>query len=330
MDTVPLYAEIDRLLDLTKRKEGSVLLSRMLAEDGAHFSGLSIVEVEWLRGHIYAAIAESSAPIECLVPAREDLRTSSSPYVLAGIARVLRSACVGPAWLEDIEAAKSRIQYADLYPEFRFDSLPRSCCAERTCFQELEATLSQIRVNGCRDSAALKGEVAEPLIVPIIVPTDAAFFSVALEDQDSERMILDDLIKEKPVVLALFYTRCMNPVKCSLTISRLAHCAEVEPKLGYVGMTYDPEYDTPYRLRVYGTDRNMSFESNTRLVRVAGDWSVVEEALELKTGYGATTVNVHAREVFLMARDRRTWRLPPDWLSDTNAILDFCRDTETL
>ena len=122
----------------------------------------------------------------------------------------------------------------------------------------------------------------------------------------------------------------MNPLKCSLTVSRLARCAQVEPLLGYVGMSYDPEYDTPHRLRVYGEDRGIPFSADNRLVRSLKDWGEIKGALELRAGYGATTINSHAREVFLMANDKRLWRIPPDWLLDAAKIVDFCREVEAL
>ena len=113
----------------------------MLDEDGAHFSGLSLEETDWMRGHIYAAIAVSDAPAGALKRAREDLRTSTSPHVLAGTARVVRVSGVNAGWRRNLEEARRRIALSDQYPDFRFDPEPTDCSPARTCLQELDATL---------------------------------------------------------------------------------------------------------------------------------------------------------------------------------------------
>lgn len=325
MVATPLDKEIDRLPDIAKREGGATLLAGMLDEDGEHFDGLSIEEADWFRGHIYAAIALSGVPSESLKPAREDLRTSSSPHVLAGIARVLRAIEAGAEWCDDVEAARRRIQFYDQYPDFRFDPPPSPCCGGRTSLQELDAALAAIQSTGCSGNAPAIDDAAE-----FLGASSAAFYSAVLEDQDGKHTTFARLTVDRPLLLAFFYTRCMNPLKCSLTISRLARCAQAEPRLGYVGMSYDPEYDTPYRLRVYGEDRGIPFSADTRLVRSLEDWDEIKGALELRAGYGAATVNSHAREVFLVASDKRLWRLPPDWLLDAAKTVDFCCELEAL
>lgn len=319
-----LDKEIDRLPDIAKSQGGATLLTSMLDEDGEHFDGLSVEETDWFRGHIYAAIALSGAPGESLKRAREDLRTSSSPHVLVGIARVLRSIEAGAQWCDDVEAARRRIQFYDQYPDFRFDPPSSPCCGARTSLQELDATLTAMRSSGCSGNTLAIDDAAERLYA-----SSAVFYTAALEDQDGKLTTFAHLTIEKPVLLAFFYSRCMNPLKCSLTVSRLAKCAHAEPRLGYVGMSYDPDYDTPYRLRVYGEDRGIPFSKDIRLVRSCEDWDEIKEALELRAGYGAATINSHAREVFLVASDKRLWRIPPDWLLDAAKILDFCHEAKT-
>ncbi len=320
-----LDKEIDRLPEIASREGGSSLLTGMLDENSAHFDGLSIEETDWFRGHIYAAIALSGAPGDSLKRAREDLRTSSSPHILAGIARVLRSIKAGAEWCNDVEAAQRRIQFSDQYPDFRFDPPPSPCCGARTSLQELDAALAAMRSTGCSGHMPAIDDAAEFLGV-----SPAAFYSAVLEDQDGKHATFERLTVEKPMLLAFFYTRCMNPLKCSLTVSRLARCAQAEPRLGYVVMSYDPEYDTPHRLRVYGEDRGIPFSADVRLVRSLRDWGEIKGVLELRAGYGAATINSHAREVFLLASDKRLWRIPPDWLLDAAKIVDFCLEVEAL
>ena len=42
-----------------------------------------------------------------------------------------------------------------------------------------------------------------------------------LEDQDGARVTFGEFFAGKPSVVAFFYTRCDNPNKCSLTITKL-------------------------------------------------------------------------------------------------------------
>lgn len=320
-----LESEIDRLPGIANREGGSAQLAAMLCENGKHFAGLSVEAADWLRGHIYAAIALSDDPSECLVRAREDLRTSSSQYVLAGIARVLRATKTGLDWCDDLEGAKRRIQLSDLYPDFRFDPPLTSCCETRTSLQELDAALADLRSSSSGVCSATLDEEAKPVGMPV-----NAFLSAELQDQDGEQATIPSLLNRKPIVLALFYTRCMNPLKCSLTISRLARSAQVEPRFGYVGLSYDPVYDTPHRLRIYGKDRDFPFGADARLVRASAQWNEIKAELELQAAYGTSTVNSHAREVFLIACDKRLWRIPPDWLLDSNKIFLLCSEERAL
>lgn len=319
LDTV-----IDRLPALAESQDGSEALIAMLAEDSIHFAGLSVEEADWLRAHIYAAVAMCDTPHSGLATAREDLRTSSSPYVLAGIARVLRAAKAGTAWKNALEAAQRRIEYIDVFPEFRFDPPTSPCCVQRTCIQEIEAAIAGL--NEGRDALASSQDEEA---VEFLDKSDSNLLNALLQNQAGDEINLDDLLKSVPVVLALFYTRCMNPLKCSLTMSRLAACARSEPGLGYVGMSYDPAYDTPQRLRVYGEDRKFPFSDTACIVRARDDWDKIKDYLEVRVGYGAATVNSHAREVFLITQGQGVWRLPPDWLVAPQKILDLAARTVT-
>ena len=98
-----------------------------------------------------------------------------------------------------------------------------------------------------------------------------------------------------------FYTRCMNPDKCSRTIARLGALQGLVGNVGAVvaGMTYDPAYDLPKRLRRYGEDRGFHFGPLGRLLRSTASFEPIRQTLHLSVGYGAATVNRHAVELFV-------------------------------
>ncbi|CAN7677446.1 hypothetical protein LJR234_005589 [Mesorhizobium amorphae] len=317
-----LEALIDRLPSIARQADGSEALTAMMAEDQRHFSGLSTDEADWLRAHLYAAVALSPDPLRVANPAREDLRTTISPIVLAGIARALRAMKAGSDWLADIDAAAQRIRFKDIYPEFRFDPTRTCCRPALTCLGELEVARAAIAPDSDANSS-VTSNVAEDLGA-----LEAAFVRTKLEDQSGMPTDLATLANGRPLVLVLFYTRCMNPLKCSLAIARLGLAASQLRDLAFTGMTYDPAFDTPHRLLGYGGTRKVEFGSNASLVRCTGDWLALRDRLELRAGYGAATVNAHARELFLIDRTERLFRLPPSWLAEPEHLKAFAEGAD--
>ncbi|HEY0372769.1 MAG TPA: SCO family protein, partial [Thermoanaerobaculia bacterium] len=129
--------------------------------------------------------------------------------------------------------------------------------------------------------------------------------SLPLLDQEGNALRLSDM-QGRPFVLAFFYTRCTNPVKCVSTIRRLrdlaADCAKDAGtrKAAVFGMTYDPKFDTPQILRNYGTVQGMKFGPNVRLVKAAIDsGDALRRELDLRVSYGAGTVSQHGVQLFV-------------------------------
>jgi cytochrome oxidase Cu insertion factor (SCO1/SenC/PrrC family) len=100
-------------------------------------------------------------------------------------------------------------------------------------------------------------------------------------------------------VVAFFYTRCDNPHKCSLTITKLAALQGSLEERGLAGalkvaaITYDPDFDLPNRLRLYGNDRGMRFGEDARFFRATSGFQEIRRRFDLGVNYGASTVNRH-------------------------------------
>jgi len=96
----------------------------------------------------------------------------------------------------------------------------------------------------------------------------------------------------------------MNPEKCSLTVTRLARLASrlVEDGLdaNVTGISYDPRFDRPGRLRRYGADRGMVFSSRCSLLRTVGPFGPLTEAFDLGVGFGPVTVNRHRLDLVVL------------------------------
>jgi len=131
---------------------------------------------------------------------------------------------------------------------------------------------------------------------------------IELQNQDGKCARFGDIFAGRPGIVAFFYTRCMNPNKCSRTISQLAEMQRVirERAIGnpamIAGITYDPEYDLPERLHRYGTDRRLAFDENCQLLRSTGSFDAIRDGLQLGVGYGSSTVNRHRIEVLVIDR----------------------------
>ena len=114
-----------------------------------------------------------------------------------------------------------------------------------------------------------------------------------------------------PTVVAFFYTRCDNPFKCSLTISklgrvqRLLHARGLGDSIRTVGITYDPEFDTLTQLSRYGHNRGLSLDARHVLVRATAGFDELRRHFDLGVSFFESLVSRHRIEVFVLDRKGR-------------------------
>lgn len=148
---------------------------------------------------------------------------------------------------------------------------------------------------------AVDGQLARQGRHHMPVPT-----GVELEDQDGLRLTYGDFFAQQPSVLVFFYTRCMNPNKCSLTITKLARLQGSISRIGLQGqlriaaITYDPGFDLPSRLRAYGENRGVVFHQNCRFLRALTEFEALDKYFELGVNFGPAVVNRHRIELFIL------------------------------
>lgn len=286
------------------------LSGEALRQDARHFAGLSTGEAERLRGRILAAYERGGVPEDAVPAIREELRTSLSPIVVAGAARAVRSLdSIDEEMLELLAGASERIGLRDEY--VAFDS-----SEPLTAREEIAATLALRPGRPCCGAKAA-GE-APPFEIGA-----GALDRVVVQDQSQARSALVPLLGERTSLIAFFYTRCMNPAKCSLTITRLAALARRPgpmAAINLVGFSYDGRFDTPERLLTYGLNRGFEFGDRARLLRCVSGWADVRSAFRLRVGYGPSTVNDHAREIFLVRPDLRARGLDPGLLAEPDRL----------
>lgn len=141
---------------------------------------------------------------------------------------------------------------------------------------------------------------------PRTPPASNDIKSTELQDQDGAVFSFGDFFPGRPSVLTFFYSRCMNPNKCSLTITKLARLQKrideegLQGRYNVAAVTYDPAFDQPSRLRCYGANRGMSFDDRNRLLRTTGSFEPFQRWLDLGVGYGSTTVNQHRLDIVVL------------------------------
>jgi cytochrome oxidase Cu insertion factor (SCO1/SenC/PrrC family) len=137
--------------------------------------------------------------------------------------------------------------------------------------------------------------------------------TLLLEDHCGERIAFKAFFHGQPSIVVFFYTRCDNPLKCSLTISKLGRVQQMLAAQGLAArirtaaITYDPAFDVPERLRVYGQDRGVRLDAGHRMLRTVGDNGneTLRRYFELGVNFVESLVNRHRIEVYVLDTEGR-------------------------
>jgi hypothetical protein len=318
---------IERVRTVPASRAGDRRLVSMLRQDARHFRGLSAAQADQVRGHILASFEHRGLPADAIHTVKEELRTSLSPIVLAGAARAMRGlTSVDTDCRALLIAASERMEIRD--EVVRLDALDHAPAATpRTARGEIASTLAlwqQAPSHCCGGAARPSPRSGAPQPISLC---PNALSRVAVEDQSEQRVALLDLLRDRTSLIAFFYTRCMNPAKCSLTISRLAdltRLASTYPSasnLNFLGISYDSDFDVPSRLYAFGRDRGFPFGDNARLMRCIRGWYSTRRMFDLHVGYSEATVNAHARELFLVSGGQQAVGIDCERLSEPALFL---------
>jgi protein SCO1/2 len=130
---------------------------------------------------------------------------------------------------------------------------------------------------------------------------------LVVENQEGQHQPLGELIGRKPVVVAFFYTRCTNPKKCTLTINKMGWLQQelrqtgLDKSTNLIAFTYDPDFDTATRIRVFGENRGITFGPNVQMLRTRSeDFALLSDFFQLGVSHVGSTVNQHQLELFLL------------------------------
>jgi protein SCO1/2 len=345
--------------------EAAGRLAAMLPEQSPVYAGLGANEVERRRARILSAFETAGLAPEAVPFVLEELETGRNPWTVAAAARALRGADEIPGEAPALlVAAIGRLRGAD--EVVSFEGAAQGGAAVTAC-AELARTLAFLgpraawalpeltrlidedgegfspavragladaaealaRAGAPADACCCAEHEAGPAAPRGAAVAPAALEDLALEDQDGARLRFGEAFRGRPAALAFFYTRCMTPEKCSLTVTRLARLADRLAAEGLdatvAGVSYDPAFDRPARLRTYGADRGMRFSPRCRLLRTVGPFEPLRDAFDLGVGFGPVTVNRHRLDLVVLDAglgvaerfERRLWH--------EDAVLDALR-----
>ena len=135
--------------------------------------------------------------------------------------------------------------------------------------------------------------------------------STVFEDHNGEIITFTDFFRGHPSIVVFFYTRCDNPLKCSLTVTKLARIQKLLAAQGLAdqihtaAITYDPAFDLSERLRGYGENRGMRMDARHRMLRATDGIDTLRKHFKLGVNFIESLVNRHRIEAYILDTESR-------------------------
>jgi protein SCO1/2 len=130
--------------------------------------------------------------------------------------------------------------------------------------------------------------------------------TIVFEDQEGASLTFEEFFRGHPSIIVFFYTRCDNPLKCSLTVTKLAQVQKLLEAQGVIAqihtaaITYDPGFDLPERLRRYGQNRKVRLDACHRMLRATNGINALRRHFKLGVNFIGSLINRHRIEVYVL------------------------------
>lgn len=131
------------------------------------------------------------------------------------------------------------------------------------------------------------------------------------QDHDGTSITFKDFFRGQPSIVVFFYTRCDNPLKCSLTVTKLARMQKLleaeglSDQINTAAISYDPAYDLPERIRGYGQNRGLRLDARHRMLRAIDGLDSLRRHFKLGVNFIESLVNRHRLEVYILDSEGR-------------------------
>ena len=325
-------------------------LTDLLREDHPIYEQRGAATVNRMRGWVLLALARRDLPDAALPFVLEELDTGPNAYTVAAAAFALRSyPSRDSAFAPFVTRAINNIRYHDEHVSFQsyggyaigkggtspvrellstlvwlgpqahavvadLEALRSGPTAlGKKLWPKLDEALAAIRhepgsLDCCQLPDGVRGLFS---FVQTSRPSSVPIEQTVFEDQDGTSLTFSEFFHGRPSIVVFFYTRCDNPLKCSLTITKLARiqqileAKDVAEEINVAGITYDPEFDIPERLRTYGEQRAVRFTSQHKLLRARDGLDSLRKHFKLGVNFIESLVNRHRIEVYVLDREGR-------------------------
>ncbi|MBD2503175.1 SCO family protein [Anabaena azotica] len=311
----------------------------LLEERHPVYAGVDSATVTRIRGSLIQALAYRALPETALPFVLAELESAFDPWLTAVAAAALRkrpepSAQFVQPLLEAILYIRHRddLIRLDTYGGYGGNGEPTTALKEilrtfawlgscgRSALPRLHELAAELKSENLRSdlNKAIEALETQPLpgteeadrglaITRLFQPLPSELTQLRLQDQSGSTFLLPDFFSGQPTVVVFFFTRCGNPAKCPLTISRLGRLQKRLQDMGSqvrtAAITYDPEYDDPRRLTQYARSWGAQVDENHRFLRTLDNHALLRQFFELGVSYGGTSVNQHQLEAFVLNAD---------------------------
>lgn len=331
--------------DASRRDE----LTELLREDSPFYKDRGTATTVRMRGWVFHTLSCVGLTDAGLLFALGELDTAAHPYLVAAAARALRSyPAPNAAFSPFVMRALTSIRIHDEPVSFACYDDYGAPSSATTAVRELLATLvwlgphgravvrelETLRAQRGSFSRKLLGEVEEAITAlrggeqienasccvlqhpgrywsSDSRPGTAQVGQTVFEDQDGAVVTFREFFQERPTIVVFFYTRCDNPLKCSLTITKLARLQTLLEAQGLrdqvqtAAITYDPAFDVPQRLRGYAVNRGLSLDGRHRMLRTRDGLDPLRRHFDLGVNFTGSLVNAHRLELYVLDREGR-------------------------
>jgi protein SCO1 len=359
---------IAELVDAIKRSpEQRDALVELLPEQHPIYLGRGTNQTIRMRGYILATFEHVGLPERALPYVLDELQNGRDAYLVAAAAKALRGLQIPSGELVSfLLKAINNIRYMDdalTFEQYKPDwPLTEHTSALQEIFQSFKwlgthaqsalPDLEALYRDGSGFSDAIQREIKNAIVAirasePLGTHT---FISLSLlqsplgnqkkidlapnlefEDQEQSRLTYAEFFHQKPTIVVFFYTRCNNPNKCSLTITKLGQLQQMIREEGLAGqlqtaaITYDPEYDLPARLKAYGLNRGVVFSEENRFFRTLEGLNELQDYFGLGVNFNGSIVNQHRIELFILDNQGRIAKTFARLQWDVREVLDSAK-----
>src|SRR5688572_3280067 len=135
--------------------------------------------------------------------------------------------------------------------------------------------------------------------------------STVLEDHDGTLVTFNEFFQGRPSIVVFFYTRCDNPLKCSLTVTKLARIQKLlkshnlDEQIQTAAITYNTAFDLPERIRRYGEKRDVRLDALHRMLRATNGIEPLQQHFKLGINFIESLVNRHRIEAYILDSNGR-------------------------